>query len=418
MRISFKIGRLLAQSLTLLAAMGCVGRGDDTHRFRIVEEGSVAVHLTTGGPRFAGELFTYEKVLELQEGPTEESMFIRPFQFLGDEAGRFYINDGGYPKILVFGPDGRYLNGIGRRGQGPGEFIGGRIQSVAGGTVTFFEPLGTLRTQRFSWDGTFLDTIRLPTGLPLLGVHGAYRLDGGGQLLLTAVSNRADVGETRKLGALVVDAAGDTTAYVETPYVQAAKRTEIHIQGTTAIIAAPIIYGPYPLSYYHPTQGIVLVTGTEPELRIYDLEGELIRTVRVELPAEPVTETDREMARDFYRQLVDETEEALKEMVRSQMEGLVFAEQKAPWAEVEIDDDGYFWLRVPVPYVGRDKLPTLAYRVLSPEGEYLGLTQRPAGAFAGISHGRLLTLEEDPESGAMVPTVYAIRPAVRGLRYP
>jgi hypothetical protein len=418
MRMSFKIGRLLARSLTLLAATGCVGRGDDTHRFRIVEEGGVAVHLTTGGPRFTGELFTYEKILELQEGPTEESLFIRPFQFLGDEAGRFYVNDIGYPKILVFGPDGCYLNSIGRRGQGPGEFIGGRIQSVDGGTVTFFEALGNRRTQRFSWDGTFIDTIRIPSGLPLLGAVGAYRLDGGGQLILTATSNPANLGETRKVGAIVCDAEGDTTAHVETPYVRAAQRMEIRIQSTTATIAGPITYGPYPESIFHPTQGIVLVTGTEPELLIYNLEGEHVRTVRIELPAEPVTEADRETARRLYRQLVDETEEALKEMARSQMESLVFAEQKAPWGGVEIDDDGYFWLQVPVPFVGRDMQATLAYRVLSPRGEYLGITQRPAGAFHGISHGRLLILEEDPESGAMVPTVYAIRPAVRGLRYP
>jgi hypothetical protein len=61
--------------------------------------------------------------------------------------------------------------------------------------------------------------------------------------------------------------------------------------------------------------------------------------------------------------------------------------------------------------------------VAAPDGEYLGDTTLPPMVltdFAGIQiiGGRLLALVEDPETAERVPTVYRIRPAIDGLRYP
>ena len=39
-----------------------------------------------------------------------------------DDSGRVYVADFQEPRIVVFGPDGRHLATIGRKGQGPGEF--------------------------------------------------------------------------------------------------------------------------------------------------------------------------------------------------------------------------------------------------------------------------------------------------------
>jgi sugar lactone lactonase YvrE len=40
-----------------------------------------------------------------------------------DKAGNIYILDAANSRIQKFGPDGNYLATIGRKGQGPGEFI-------------------------------------------------------------------------------------------------------------------------------------------------------------------------------------------------------------------------------------------------------------------------------------------------------
>ncbi len=56
--------------------------------------------------------------------------------------------------------------------------------------------------------------------------------------------------------------------------------------------------------------------------------------------------------------------------------------------------------------------------VLNSEGEYLGTTTRPWQPATYIAQGRLYILEEDPETGEILPTVYRIEPAVPGLTYP
>lgn len=54
---------------------------------------------------------------------TDENLAFRsPLDMAVDDGGRTYILDSGNQRIQVFGPDGKYLRTIGRRGQGPGEF--------------------------------------------------------------------------------------------------------------------------------------------------------------------------------------------------------------------------------------------------------------------------------------------------------
>jgi hypothetical protein len=55
--------------------------------------------------------------------------------------------------------------------------------------------------------------------------------------------------------------------------------------------------------------------------------------------------------------------------------------------------------------------------VISPEGEYLGITKRPMGR-TEVFGGRLLVNYSDSETGEFTLTVYDIRPIVRGLKYP
>jgi hypothetical protein len=171
------------------------------------------------------------------------------------------------------------------------------------------------------------------------------------------------------------------------------------------------------MALYHPTHGIVLSMSVSPELEIYDLNGHKSRVIRIKMDPEPVTETDKDNARQSLLQNVSQSSEAIKQMMETQAERMQFAEKKAFWGMAEIDDNGYFWLDLSLaPAIGTGT--THDFRVLSPDGEYLGITSRPHGTGAVVSHGRLLILEENPESGEILPAVYRIVPAVDGLKYP
>ena len=69
---------------------------------------------------------TREGVIDLtiSESGGEESTFGRVGGVVVDRKGRIYVADNPANEIRVFGPDGRFLYRMGRKGQGPGEFDG------------------------------------------------------------------------------------------------------------------------------------------------------------------------------------------------------------------------------------------------------------------------------------------------------
>jgi hypothetical protein len=83
-----------------------------------------------------------------------------------------------------------------------------------------------------------------------------------------------------------------------------------------------------------------------------------------------------------------------------------------------IDDAGYLYLSLREYRAGPSGPAPTTYRVLSPQGEYLGLTTHPAGSGAGIMGGRLLINGSDMETGYYAYSVYEIRSAIPGFAYP
>jgi hypothetical protein len=88
-------------------------------------DGVLVVHNVKGGvwgsaPRVALELVRAIGDVDTMD---ENLAFTYPSDVAVDAAGNIYILDCGNARIQKFGPDGRYLATIGRKGQGPGEFM-------------------------------------------------------------------------------------------------------------------------------------------------------------------------------------------------------------------------------------------------------------------------------------------------------
>lgn len=105
-----------------------------------------------------------------------------------DEQGNLYVLDGN-ARVLRFGPDGRFLNQIGREGPGPGEINLGLTMVVRpGGRVVVLDPSRGYHV--FEADGAYVETIHPVQGvfanrvilsderLILAGGHLAARLFG------------------------------------------------------------------------------------------------------------------------------------------------------------------------------------------------------------------------------------------------
>jgi len=399
----------------------CTSRaGIDTHTFSVGEENGVPTAVTAGGPKYQGELFTCERELILDTGQSEESLLYRPVQFMADETGAMYINDTGLGCVLVFDADGRYSHRIGRQGFGPGEASFWDIQLIDDGVIQLYG-IKERRTTRFSTDGSLIDVTTLSPDIDLMGNDALIVLGDDRRLVLTNAGTedaKSDRDQTReRRGAVIYGPEWEIVAEVHTPWTRVAEMVEMSLADKSWYAPAQLGYGPRPLSLYHPRHGIVLSLSAEPELRLYDHDGHPTRSIRIELDATPVTAADRERARQVLLGGAEQVDPGTRQQIELLAEALVCADEKAFWGWTEIDREGYFWLDLTL-YPDTETAGMHTFMVVSPEGEYLGTTTRPARSGSSLTGGRLYILEEDSETGEVLPTVYRLEPAVPGLRYP
>lgn len=89
---------------------------------------------------------------------TEVEQFVRISSITTDSRGSIYILDIGSSEIRVFDSSGSFLRTIGRKGEGPGEFLFPSEINIGPSDNLWVLDDGTSRYSRFSRDGTFLDS--------------------------------------------------------------------------------------------------------------------------------------------------------------------------------------------------------------------------------------------------------------------
>lgn len=400
--------------LLMVSGLAC-GSPDQAHTFEIVEEDGVPVAVNSAIPRYEGEIFTYEKVLEIRADPDDpETLLYEPMTFsLGDD-GLYYVADTGNDRVAVFDAEGKLVRTIGRRGDGPGEFRGPHLVDVEGGIVT----VQGQKTSRFRTDGTFIDEVRSPS-------PPAHRTSEGSYVTFENPQGpREDGYYYLATHAVVVSESGERLARVESRDVPWARmgdgrrRHQVH-------------YAPWPVAAFVPPDQILMTVGDEPVVSWFDLDGRLLRRMRIEADPEPLTAVDRARVHDHYDRLIEAARAAggddLAERLTADKAALELADPKAYWRDMTWEAPGWLWLRDSVPDIGvyvrgsAQITQPQSFRIVDPGGELVGRTSWPAEARhfgTRIMRGHLLTMIPDPETEETIPTAFVIRPAVEGLDYP
>lgn len=387
---------------------------EDTHSFQIYEENGIEVAETTGGPKYDEELFQYELILELKEDERDESLLYRPDDFWMDGAGQFYVCDARNFRIAVFDQSGRYLYSMGREGGGPGDFSQNfQISEIREDTLIVSDR-SQHRFTLFRTDGTLLDVIaaRHPTPFALrvywIGFNKFLTL-GRDQ-----TSRRIDPAQMRTF-AIMHDAGGDTIWYAMTPRID----THHRIPDSNSMMAYPL--GSFPAYAYKPGWGIVVTTGEDPSLEVWNLDGLLNRKIKIDLPIIETTNEDYEVEIAYYREQLELYGDipAARRNIEPRLNNVQLKRTRAHWRSIDIDDAFFIWLETPEHRLHQQEAGGgILYKVLSPEGEFLGQSRRPRGQPTRLFNGYLLSMDFDPEQGAARLLVYRIRPAVDGLKYP
>ncbi len=409
---------ILAAVVLFSAIIACSNSNQETsiHSFRIFDDDGITIAETTGGPKFEGELFQYESVLEVKQNQQNpESLLSRPYPFVTDKDDNIFVPDPFNHRIAVYDPMGQYLRHFGRAGEGPTDFQFPRIHAIKNNIITVFDSqLG--RSFLYSTEGELLEVITMPGGYSR-ALEALFLLPETDNLL--AFRRYQDVeqdnGVWRYISVVVMDKSGNALKTIETE--SALENYEVPESPGFSRSSITVPIGPRAVFAYLPGIQFLLSCGSQPHIDIYELSGNRRMQIRMDLQSQPISEPERQIISDRFDQLIDRNPESIKPQIRREKEYLILPEQNGYWDEAFFDGYGHIWLRTPELNEVRKEMFGPSFRILSPDGEYLGTTRWPCGN-GRIQDGQFLGLVLNTESGGLVPTVFKISSRVTGFRYP
>jgi hypothetical protein len=401
-----------------LVLSGCSPSTDDVHQFTTTREGTVTIATSTGGPQILEDPFIFTKIMEIRSDSEDlEAILERPHLMLMGDDGRLYVTDDSRRQVLQFDRDGTFMRTFGRGGSGPGEFQSMQLLEIHDGILAIYDPvLG--RTTLCRTSGELIEVFTLPANMPrgysYTVVMQYYVLEAGRRLV---IERKMQPPTHLQFRATMLDSDLDSLWTESTPLLQTSYIVE-SVPGFSVGITG-IIYGPRPAIVFQRGIGLIISPGDRPELLVYSEDGVLVRKVRVDIAPQSVSAEERKRVTDVYDQRIAEAEGASVARIRAQKEALIFSEMKPAWTSMLVDEWGYCWLAVPETDQERRDAGGAKYRVLAPDGRYLGDTRWPTTyANALVSRGHLLVVETNPDTREPIPTVYRITAAVAGFRYP
>lgn len=228
----------------------------------------------------------------VEEGPNEQMLHGVSDTNL-DEDGTIYISDAGNQRILVVSERGEHIRTIGRKGEGPGEFLSPSNITVGFGRLYVYDrPLSRIST--FDLDGRLLSTNKV-NFTPAMPRHIAV---SSRDTLIIAVAETEAVGDQSiQTTRVCLWPVGEEDLIPIAESVYPVKEAMV-IRGRRSWQIQPY---PYDLVFDHGLNGVQVVVGLpvgEFRLNAWDLlTGDLAVTMRIDRPPIPVTVEDRERLR-------------------------------------------------------------------------------------------------------------------------
>ena len=333
--------------LCCLLLLGCSGQPRG-HTFEQRLEEGVLSAVNSGGPRFGGDLLTFEHIVQLVQDPQVPESLLYPGPtrrwdergFLMDAEGWIYVQDRGNSRIAVFEPDGRYARSIGRGGQGPGEFSFLHLAGIKGDTLEIYDEaqhrITLLRT-----DGTLAGTLNSPVG------GGRVYLDRtAGMLIARDFLQEEREGITwMAAGFRSVTRSGEPFGQGHTPPIEMYSAYD-WVGHKGGVGGEDLPFTSYPAMAWAPDHGIFLIDGKTPVVWHFRPDGTLLKRISLDLEEVKVTPEDR---RRFTRDLERRVEESAgdeHDVLLATLRTLTFPDARSRWNSIAVDDQGYVWLEL------------------------------------------------------------------------
>lgn len=245
----------------------------------------------------------FDKVAGLAPVKSDSEFFMEsPLSFDFDDAGNYYVLDGGAKVIFTWDKQGRYKGTIGKPGQGPGEFVfsgrgpsSGYVNAVGDTLYVMDGPKREIMTFK---GGKFVKA------LPL-------RLSRGGILAFAVIDPNKFLVQWRRLGddkmmneVVYIDSKGNTVQTLMSQpddTVQMGARSGSGGSGGGRPNMKFKAFNPSLVSFYDRATGqLSYGQSSEPSFTVQDKAGQK-RVLKVPMPRGEVTRADQ----DEYKQLFD-----------------------------------------------------------------------------------------------------------------
>lgn len=223
-----------------------------------------------------------------------------------DASDNLYVLDRSNARVMVYGPTGRFIRQIGRKGQGPGELTVPMQLAIADdGTVVVMD-LARPAYSLFRPDGTFIRNVAMEGLFPSLGSPLAWHPRGGvvGTFRPAPTANPRTGTHTDNTVPLTFHPfdGGNPVRLYQIPQ-QSTTRSSSNAPGQVQVrTVAPPTFSPAVLFGVLPGGQMALSFTSGYTVRILDANGQTVRYLQRPMPVRRTTERDRERARAERRE--------------------------------------------------------------------------------------------------------------------
>lgn len=328
------------------AAVGCAGGEGPAAGADVARRDSAGIEIVES-PAAQPPAWSVSEAPRVSVGTFEGSEEYELFNVVGARRlpdGRLVIANGGTHELRFYDAEGRFLSTSGSQGEGPGEFQRMASLSVPGDDSIYVWDNQNFRVSVFELDGTFARDHRLEA--PWEGAFPGYRGHfSDGTILVTAgdvISEPPADGtvlQRENLG-LRYSATGEPLDTLASLVTGRSLLRSFDGGRSLSIYSVPFDRGTV---WAIGGRRFHLSHGPRPAVESFDETGALVRIVRAELDARPVTPELRAAA--IEATLADYTNDEARATARESYEAVAFPDSVQAFDRLVVDDEDHLWAR-------------------------------------------------------------------------
>ncbi len=339
-------------ALSLVIGIVLSARQNNDNEFKRNTTGQKGVrNIKNPGEPLYGEIsLELEEDLILGSDKDENTTFYRIWDIQADDQGNIFVLDSGAHRIQKYDRTGKYLQTIGRQGQGPGEFERPIILALDKNDDLFVGEMAKIHW--FDPNGEFVKTAKIPF------FYMNFAPDSAGNFVLTG---RVTIEGAQNLGVLILNSDGEIEKKVaEFPGLP------MHETGMTVSHE----YSPELRFAALSNKGFVYGYNLEYKLYIADWSGKNVLVIEKEESAHAISRTEKNK---IINDLAKSAANSGLEWPRNIVEKMANLPNSRPFFDrIRVDDKDRIYVRQAKSVL--DDSPAMAFDIFGNDGFYLYAT--------------------------------------------